>query len=56
MNIVEFLEIMDRSIPQMEEQLGRAMTNQEKVDLVKGCLAKWNEANPDNWLTIPADW
>ena len=55
MNIVEFLEIMSQSIPQMEAELGRPMSAQEKVQVVKGALAKWNLANPDNWLTLPAD-
>lgn len=55
MNIVEFLQIMSQSIPQMETELGRQMTAEEKVQVVKGALVKWNLTHPDNWLTLPAD-
>lgn len=56
MNFYELLKIVDQSIPGMEEQLGRPLTDVEKVDLVRGAITKWNEANPNNWIIIPAEW
>jgi len=55
MNIKEFLDIMVQSLPKIEEDLGRPLYADEKIDILKGALAKWNESNPDNYLTLPAE-
>lgn len=53
-NIQELMTIASESFPHMEEQLGREMTSKEKYDVVAGVINKWNEANPNNWIVIPA--
>lgn len=55
MNIVDFLEIMTQSIPKIEEDMGRPLFADEKIAILKGALQKWNEANPDNYLILPAE-
>lgn len=55
MNIKEFLEIMGASIPNIEKELGRELTKEETRQILKGAITKWNLQNPDNWLTIPAE-
>ena len=55
MNFYELLEITDKSIEKIEQDISRPLSSQEKVALIKGAITKWNEANPDNWLVIPAE-
>lgn len=55
MNFYELLKIVDKSIEKIEKDINRELDNQEKLALLKGAIAKWNEANPDNWIVIPAE-
>jgi len=55
MNFYELLKITDKSIEKIEQDLGRPLNNPEKLALIKGAITKWNEANPDNWIVIPAE-
>ena len=56
MNIQDLLTIIEVSVPDLEEQLGREMTTAEKKEMVRGAINKWNLAHPDNWLVIPAEY
>lgn len=56
MNIKEFLDIVNESVPSIELSLGRSLTHEEKSNMVKGAIAKWNLSNPDNWLVIPEEY
>lgn len=56
MNIQDLLTIIEVSVPDLEEGLGRELTHAEKKDMVRGAIAKWNLSHPDNWLVIPAEY
>jgi hypothetical protein len=55
MNIKEFMNIVMASMPNIEKQMGRELTLDEKRSIIKGAIDKWNNENPDNWLVIPAE-
>jgi len=55
MNIKEFMNIVMASMPNIETQMGRELTLEEKRNIIKGAIDKWNNENPDNWLVIPAE-
>ena len=55
MNIKEFMNIVMESMPNIEKQMGREMSVDEKRSIIKGALDKWNNENPYNWLVIPAE-
>lgn len=56
MNIQDLLTIVEVSVPDLEESLGRELTIDEKKEMVRGAIAKWNLTHPDNWLVIPAEY
>jgi hypothetical protein len=56
LNIQDLLTIIEVSVPDIEEQLGREMTSEEKKEMVRGAISKWNLTHPDNWLVIPAEY
>ena len=43
------------SMPNIEKQMGRELTVDEKRTIIKGAIDKWNDQNPNNWLVIPAE-
>lgn len=55
MNIKEFLEIMGKSIPGIEADMGRQLTPEETRQIIRGAITKWNLTNPDEWLVVPAE-
>jgi hypothetical protein len=55
MNIKEFMNIVMSSMPNIEKNMGRELTVDEKRTIIKGAIDKWNAENPDNWLVIPAE-
>lgn len=55
MNIKEFMNIVMASMPNIEKNMGRELSVEEKRLIIKGALDKWNTENPDNWLVIPAE-
>jgi len=55
MNIKEFLEIMGKSIPGIEAEMGRQLTPDETRQIIRGAITKWNLTNPDEWLVVPAE-
>ena len=56
MNIQDLLTIIEVSVPDLEESLGRGLTLDEKKEMVRGAISKWNLTHPDNWLVIPAEY
>ena len=55
MNIKEFMNIVMASMPNIEKQVGRELSVEEKRLIIKGSINKWNAENPNNWLVIPAE-
>ena len=55
MNIKEFMNIVMASMPNIEKEVGRELSVDEKRSIIKGAIDKWNGENPDNWLVIPAE-
>ena len=49
------MNIVMSSMPNIEKQMGRELTIDEKRSIIKGAIDKWNGENPDNWLVIPAE-
>lgn len=55
MNIKEFMNIVMESMPNIEKNMGRELSVEEKRLIIKGSINKWNNENPNNWLVIPAE-
>jgi len=55
MNIKEFMNIVMESMPNIEKNMGRELSLEEKRNIIKGAIDKWNGENPNNWLVIPAE-
>jgi hypothetical protein len=55
MNIREFMNIVMESMPNIEKNMGRELSLEEKRNIIKGAIDKWNGENTNNWLVIPAE-
>ena len=55
MNIRDFMNIVMESMPNIEKNMGRELSLEEKRTIIKGAIDKWNDENPNNWLVIPAE-
>jgi len=55
MNIRDFMNIVMESMPNIEKNMGRELSLDEKRSIIKGAIDKWNGENPNNWLVIPAE-
>lgn len=55
MNIKEFMNIVMASMPNIENNMGRELSVEEKRFIIKGAIDKWNGQNPNEWLVIPAE-
>ena len=55
MNIRDFMNIVMESMPNIEKNMGRELSLEEKRTIIKGAIDKWNGENPNNWLVIPAE-
>ena len=55
MNIRDFMNIVMESMPNIEKNMGRELSLEEKRTIIKGAIDKWNDQNPNNWLVIPAE-
>ena len=54
MDVAYMLEIVKAGIASIEKNLVRELTVPEKREILVGAVTKWNEANPDELIIIPA--
>jgi hypothetical protein len=54
MDVAYMLEIVKAGISSIENNLVRELTVPEKREILVGAVSKWNEANPEELIVIPA--
>lgn len=54
MDVAYMLDIVKAGIASIEKNLVRELTVPEKREILVGAVTKWNEANPDELIIIPA--
>jgi len=54
MDVAYMLEIVKAGIASIEKNLVRELTVLEKREILAGAVNKWNEANPEELIVIPA--
>ena len=54
MDVAYMLDIVKAGIASIESNLVRGLTVPEKREILVGAVTKWNEANPEELIVIPA--
>lgn len=54
MDVAYMLEIVKAGIASIEKNLVRELTVPEKREILVGAVSKWNNANPEELIVIPA--
>lgn len=54
MDVAYMLEIVKAGIASIEKNLVRELTVPEKREILVGAVNRWNEANPEELIVIPA--
>lgn len=54
MDVAYMLEIVKAGIASIEKNLVRELTVLEKREILVGAVTRWNEANPEELIVIPA--
>lgn len=54
MDVAYMLEIVKAGIASIEKNLVRELTVPEKREILVGAVTRWNEANPEELIVIPA--
>jgi len=54
MDVAYMLEIVKAGIASIEKNLVRELTVPEKREILVGAVSKWNQANPEELIVIPA--
>ena len=54
MDVAYLLEIVKAGIASIEKNLVRELTVPEKREILVGAVTRWNEANPEELIVIPA--
>lgn len=54
MDVAYMLEIVKAGIASIENNLVRELTVPEKREILVGAVNRWNEANPEELIVIPA--
>lgn len=54
MDVAYMLEIVKAGIASIENNLVRELTVPEKREILVGAVTRWNEANPEELIVIPA--
>jgi hypothetical protein len=54
MDVAYMLDIVKAGIASIEKNLVRELTTPEKREILIGAVSKWNNANPEELIVIPA--
>lgn len=54
MDVAYMLEIVKAGIASIEKGIERELTLPEKREILVGAVSKWNNANPEELIVIPA--
>jgi hypothetical protein len=54
MDVAYMLDIVKAGIASIEKNLVRELTVPEKREILVGAVSKWNNANPEELIVIPA--